>query len=240
MATCTYCREDIPDNSTVCVRCGTFDPFSPLATPFEPEDYPEIPPDLEGFPSAPPDEVGVDQDSGGSGCWNFIKDLGCQYALGCGGIVLATVTDEVGVDQDSGGSGCWNFIKDLGCQYALGCGGIVLATVIGVIIVLIATVCGGEDGMVDCQDLHDEAMDSAMGWVDEDTGETLLDFRILEIASDVEKGSTEPGVEICRGVAQTTDGAESIYYIYENDSSFSIYTEPLDEPSPVTAPAPSR
>ena len=202
MATCTYCREDIPDNSTVCVRCGTFDPFSPLATPFEPEDYPEIPPDLEGFPSAPPDEVGVDQDSGGSGCWNFIKDLGCQYALGCGGIVLATV--------------------------------------IGVIIVLIATVCGGEDGMVDCQDLHDEAMDSTMGWVDEDTGETLPDFRILEITSDVDQGSTEPGVEICRGVAQTTDGAESIYYIYENDSSFSIYTEPLDEPSPVTAPAPRR
>ena len=231
MATCTYCREDIPDNSTVCVRCGTFDPFSPLATPFEPEDYPEIPPDLEGFPSAPPDEVGVDQDSGGSGCWNFI-----------GPSVL--------VDQDSGGSGStessWNFIEGPGlpwpgkCLYALGCGGIVLATVIGVIIVLIATVCGGEDGMVDCQDLHDEAMDSAMGWVDEDTGETLLDFRILEIASDVEKGSTEPGVEICRGVAQTTDGAESIYYIYENDSSFSIYTEPLDEPSPVTAPAPSR
>jgi hypothetical protein len=221
MATCSYCREDIPDDSTVCIRCGTFDPFSPRPAPHEPQDYSASREDLEGFPSDSTDaytEVLHDPES----------------------LPVPPPPDYEEAESSRGGSGCWDFIKDVGCQYALGCGGLVAATVIGVIIVLIASVCAGGVGEIQCQELHNWAMDPSDPWEDRETGETLSDFKIFEIAPDVEKDRPEPGREVCPGVAQTTDGPEAIWYLFDNDGNYTIYTEPMDEPVSVPAPAPQR
>lgn len=142
------------------------------------------------------------------------------------------------VDQGSDGSGCWNFVKDLGCNYAIGCGGILAATVVGVIIVLIATVCTGGEKEVDCKELHDWAINDPEPWEDADTGEPLPDFKILEIASELEKDRAEPGMEVCPGIAQTTDGPESIWFVFNKDGDYTVHTEPLTDPAPVPAPAP--
>ncbi len=55
----------------------------------------------------------VDQGSDGSGCWNFIKDLGCNYAIGCGGILVAAV---IGVVIALIASVCAGGEKEVDCQ----------------------------------------------------------------------------------------------------------------------------
>ena len=200
LATCSYCSKDIPDDSTVCRHCGTFDPFSPQPRPLDPNDPPV-------FPSYPDG-------------------------------TLMESADEEEVDQGSDGSGCWNFVKDLGCNYAIGCGGILVATVIGVVIVLIASVCAGGEKEVDCQELQSWAVSNSETWEDVDTGTPPQDFKILEIAPELEKDHAEPGMEVCPGVAQTTDGLESIWFVFDEDGDYTVYTGPLSEAAPAPAPKP--
>ena len=200
MATCSYCSKDIPDDSTVCRHCGAFEPFSSQPHPRDPDDSPAFASDPEGP-------------------------------------LLESAEDEE-VDQGNDGSGCWNFIKDLGCNYAIGCGGILVAAVFGVVIALIAGVCAGGEREVDCQELHNWAINDPEPWGYTETDNPLLDFKILEIDSELEKDRPEPGMEVCRGVAQTTDGPESIWFVFDGDGSFTVYTGPLNEPAPAPEPAP--
>ena len=46
-----------------------------------------------------------------------------------------------------------------------------MATVVGVIIVLIASVCAGGEREVDCRELYDWAINDPIPWEDTDTGE---------------------------------------------------------------------
>ena len=190
MATCLHCGERIPDGLTVCPRCGAFEPFVAAQAPSL----------SNGSPPAPPDEVGVGPGTGEPGFMGSLKDLGCQYAIHCGGLVAVVV--------------------------------------IGVIIVVVAGVCLGGDSKIECQELHDSAFNSSAPWEDTETGQLDLEFKILEIASDLETDRMVADKTVCPGVAQTTDGPHSIWYVPESDGGFTIHIEPLAESAP--APTPRR
>ena len=45
-------------------------------------------------------------------------------------------------------------------------------------------------------------------------------------------------MKVCPGVAQTTDGPESIWFVFDEDGDYTVYTGPLGEAAPVPAPKP--
>ncbi|MXZ89866.1 MAG: hypothetical protein F4W95_10060 [Chloroflexi bacterium] len=138
---------------------------------------------------------------------------------------------ESSVDHDSHvgkARGGWfkGLLKEVGCQYAVGCGGFLAAILIGIVIALIASMCGdGRSGKIDCQELHDWAMEPA-DWEDTDTGQLLDGFRILEIIPDPDANTTAEHGIFCQAVAQTTEGKYLIWYELEDDGTVSIITEP--------------
>ena len=67
---CTYCGEQIAEDTTVCPHCGAFDPLS----------------DAPAEVSLEPVQTGAEQDREGF-IRGLLKDLGCQVVLGCGGIL---------------------------------------------------------------------------------------------------------------------------------------------------------
>ena len=74
MLPCTHCGEQIAEDTTVCPQCGAFEPFS-------------------GIQADSPTERGqASTDSGGKGSFKgLLRDVGCQIAPGCGGMLAVGV-----------------------------------------------------------------------------------------------------------------------------------------------------
>lgn len=75
---CLYCGEDVEEDTTVCPHCHTFGPFE------------------SSLPAASVDMLSdlseeCDPHGGKAQGWfkDLLKDVGCNYAIGCGGLIIA-------------------------------------------------------------------------------------------------------------------------------------------------------
>ena len=80
---CVHCHEDISEFSQVCPRCGTWEPFSP-----HPSGEADVPAHID---STTGEEFEGRQEGGSSGLGGFFKDVAINYAIGCGGCLVAIV-----------------------------------------------------------------------------------------------------------------------------------------------------
>jgi len=76
---CSYCGEHIEEDTTVCPHCRTFGPFESSPSAVSVNTLPDL--------SEEPDSHG--RESRGGWFKNLLKEIGCQYAFGCGGFIIA-------------------------------------------------------------------------------------------------------------------------------------------------------
>lgn len=76
---CSYCGEDIEEGTTVCPHCRTFGPFES-----------SLPAASVDTLSDPSKERGPREGKAGRGWFkDLLKEVGCHYAVGCGGFIIA-------------------------------------------------------------------------------------------------------------------------------------------------------
>ena len=106
MLPCTYCGEQIAEDSTVCPYCGAFEPFSGVPA----EAYAEP-------------EPGGAEDARDGFFKGLLKDCGCNLAFGCGGIfvlvVVIALVSVIATFCGGGGEGEYGYapeMQEINCQ----------------------------------------------------------------------------------------------------------------------------